>query len=337
MNKTNLNIEISKVALLEEDELDVLFRITELIANSVNADSGFIFLSKGKDKYKREAFWGTIDIPKEIERGKGCLGLSIAEEKPLILSSEELFEISNAKSCLIAPLRDKMGFRGIIGFVRGEISFSENELNNLVAISSEINLCLEIFRINRAIYEGVLFSTVQTLISVIEATDPYLRGHSWNVARYSVALASKMDFPRIQIEAIKYASLLHEVGRICIPHRIWRKESELSEEELNAVKTHAIIGEKIVEKAEFPFDVASIVRSHHENYNGAGYPDGLKGDKIPIGARVLSVTNAWDAMVSDRPYRSSMTVGEAILELKNGRGGQFDPKIVDVFLSIIEK
>ncbi len=335
MNKEELLIEISKIALTSDEQEIALFKIIEASLPFLNSDCGFIYLSKDKVEFIKTVSYGTIEIPTKIELGKGGIGCAILEEKPLILSKDEVPEIRDIKGAMIAPLYDKMGLRGIFGFLRSNSNFSENELSIFLQIQGETNLCLEIFRLSKSIYEDVLFSSVQTLVSVVEAIDPNLRGHSWNMARYAVALSSRMNLPKIQIEAIKYAALLHGIGRIGIPDRIWRKEGPLAEGELRAMKSHTIIGQKIVEKANFPFDVASIVRSHHENYDGGGYPDGLKGDEIPIGARIVAVVNAWDAMTAERSYRPSKTIEEGVEEIKAKKGSQFDPEIVDIFLSMM--
>ncbi|MEW6679962.1 MAG: HD-GYP domain-containing protein [bacterium] len=337
MNKEKLLNDISKIGLQEEDEKIALFKIIEASVSFLNGDSGFIYLSKDKEGFIKTVSYGTLEIPNKIEIGKGGIGCAISEEKPLILSRNELPEIKDISQAMIAPLYDKMGLVGIFGLASSNAVFSKDDLSVFSQIQAQINLCLEIFRLSKSIYEGVLLSTIQTLVSVVEAIDPNLRGHSWNMARYAVALASKMNLPKIQIEAIKYAALLHGIGRIGIPDRIWRKEGSLTDDELKAMRAHAIIGEKIVEKAKFPFNVASIVRSHHENYDGTGYPDGLKKDEIPIGARIIALANAWEAMTGERPYRQSKTIEEAIAEIKSKKGTQFDPEITDIFLSMMER
>ncbi|MEW6681234.1 MAG: HD-GYP domain-containing protein, partial [bacterium] len=313
-----------------------LFRIIQASVSIFNSDGGFIYLLKDKVFIKVVAY-GTIEIPNKIEMGKGGIGSALMEKKPLILLKNDLPEIKDISGAMLSPLYNKMGLVGIFGLLRSNAFFKQEDLSIFSQIQGEINLCLEVFRLSKSIYEDVLFSTVQTLVSVVEAIDPNLRGHSWNMARYAVALASKVGLPKIQLEAIKYAALLHGIGRIGIPDRIWKKEGPLTEDELRAMKAHVIIGEKIVEKAEFPFDVAGIVRSHHENYDGSGYPDGLKKDEIPIGAKIISLANAWDAMTAERSYRPSKTIEEAIKEIKAKKGTQFDPEITDIFLSMVEK
>lgn len=336
MNKELFN-EISRIILTSVELEIALFNIVEKCVPFFEADGAFIYLSKDKEKFIKTVSYGVIELPQEIEKGRGGLGLCLLEEKLLILSRHEVPEIKDISSILIAPLYDKMGLRAIFGLFRSNAIFKENDLFAFSQIASLTNLCLEIFRVSENIYGGVLLSTVKTLISIIEALDSNLRGHSWNMARYGVALASYMGLPKIQIEAIKYACLFHGIGKIGIPERIWRKEGALDPDELEAMRSHVIIGEKIVEKAKFPFDVAGIVRSHHENYDGSGYPDGLKGTEIPLGARIVCVVNAWDAMTSERSYKKSKTIDEAISEIKSKRAVQFDPEITDIFLSMIEK
>ncbi|MDI6752621.1 MAG: HD domain-containing phosphohydrolase, partial [bacterium] len=122
-----------------------------------------------------------------------------------------------------------------------------------------------------------------------------------------------------------------------VPDKIWKKESKLLPEEWGVIETHSIICEKIVKEADLPFEVAPIIRSHHERWDGQGYPDKLKGEEIPLGARIIIIANAWDAMVSKRVFRKARTIDEAKKEMKKGKGFQFDPNLVDLFFLMIEK
>lgn len=335
VNKKDLFNTISNICLTT-DELEIaLFKIVDVCIPFLKCDGGFIYLLKN-NKFVKTISLGAIELPQEIEKGRKGMGVALLEERPLILLPVEVPEIKDISSSMLAPLYDKLGLKAIFLLVHSNAIFKEDDLSVFSQIASCLNLCLEIFRVSKSIYEDVLFSTVKTLVSVIEAIDPNLRGHSWNTARYAVSLASYMNLPKIHIEAIKYAALLHGIGRIGIPDRIWKKKGPLDPDELKAMRSHVIVGEKIVENANFPFDVAGIVRSHHENYDGTGYPDGLKGDKIPVGARIISLANAWEAMTSERSYRRGKTIEEAIMEIKNKRGAQFDPEITDIFLSTME-
>lgn len=131
---------------------------------------------------------------------------------------------------------------------------------------------------------------------------------------------------------LRDAGLLHDIGKIGISDTVLNKAGRLTDEEFKLVQTHAIIGEDVVRPIGFLRDVSQVIRHHHERYDGRGYPDGLKGEEIPLAARILAVADAFDAMIHDRVYRAAMSVDEAVAELVKGKGTQFDPQVVDVFI-----
>lgn len=181
------------------------------------------------------------------------------------------------------------------------------------------------------------FDTVRALTSAIDASDPFTRGHSERVTAYSVAIARKLGLAERRVVAIEYASLLHDMGKIAVQHDILLKPGKLSEEEWSLMRLHPETGAKIVSDLHFLKGAREVVLYHHERYDGKGYPDGLQGNEIPLEARIVKVTDAFDAMLSDRPYRRGLSMAEAIAELEAGRGTEFDPKVVDVFLGLIRQ
>jgi len=188
-------------------------------------------------------------------------------------------------------------------------------------------------RANRLLKENYL-ATIKALASSIEMKDAYTRGHSIRVAEYSVAIARKMLMPEERIVLLHYVTILHDVGKIGIDERILTKPGALTEEEYATIKLHPRMGEKIVQSIDFLAPVRSVVRSHHEWWNGKGYPDGLSGDSIPLEARIVGVADSFDAMTSTRAYRPALSVAEALDRLRASAGIQFDPEIVRVFLSV---
>ncbi len=175
-------------------------------------------------------------------------------------------------------------------------------------------------------------STISALITAIEAKDPYTKGHSESVRRHTVAIAKEMGLAADAAERLEYASLLHDIGKIGVDEAILRKPGRLTDEEYSQIKAHPAIGASIVGKLRLLGQEADTVRYHHEWINGRGYPDGLKGDQIPMGARVISVADAYDAMTSDRPYRRTLSQHEAVEELRRCSGSQFDPKVVEAMV-----
>lgn len=180
-------------------------------------------------------------------------------------------------------------------------------------------------------------SIIYALALAVEAKDPYTKGHSERVAGYSVKLAATLGLPSSQFEIIRGAALLHDIGKIGISGSILRKPGFLTALEFQQIKKHPIIGERICASLKFAHDMLPIIKHHHEHYDGGGYPDGLKGEKIPITARIVAIADAFDAMTSDRPYRAGIDPHEALTILESGGGHHWDPGMVAVFGRLIQK
>lgn len=176
--------------------------------------------------------------------------------------------------------------------------------------------------------------TIQSLSVAIDAKDPYTKGHSSRVAEYAVALARELKWPEDKIEFFRYIALIHDVGKIAIPESILKKESHLSKEEYSQMKCHAAAGSEVIKDIKFFAEGSDVIKHHHERWDGTGYPDGLKGEQISAGARVLFVADAFDAMTSDRPYRKALSPLTALQEIREGAGNQFDPRAVEAFVRI---
>jgi putative nucleotidyltransferase with HDIG domain len=178
-------------------------------------------------------------------------------------------------------------------------------------------------------------STIETLAMAIDAKDQITHGHIRRVQHYAVELAKRVGIKDpAHISAIEAASLLHDMGKLAVPEYILNKPGALTPAEFEKMKLHASVGADILGAIEFPYPVVPIVRHHHENWDGSGYPDGLKGTDIPVGARILSVVDCFDALTSDRPYRPRLPDSEAVKILVQRRGNMYDPIIVDTFVSI---
>ena len=180
-----------------------------------------------------------------------------------------------------------------------------------------------------------LLDTITALAFAVEAKDPFTRGHSEEVSRWAAKIALQVGLSEAEIEDIKLAGIIHDVGKIHVPDPLLVKPTLLTAQEYEIVKSHAAWGAKIVEPLKVTA-IERIVRHHHEAFDGQGYPDNLKGDQIPLGARIMTVADAFQAMVSARPYRKARPVEEALAELQRCRGTQFDPFVVDAFLRSIQ-
>jgi diguanylate cyclase (GGDEF)-like protein/putative nucleotidyltransferase with HDIG domain len=172
--------------------------------------------------------------------------------------------------------------------------------------------------------------TIEALALAIEAKDHTTHTHLQRVRTYAVEIAKELDLSLDEIEALRAAALLHDIGKLAIPEQIINKPGKLSREEFEKMKVHPIVGAEILERVAFPYPVAPIVRSHHERWDGSGYPEGLSGENIPIGARILSAVDCLDALASDRQYRPALPLVQAMEKVKEKSGTWFDPRIVDI-------
>jgi putative nucleotidyltransferase with HDIG domain len=185
---------------------------------------------------------------------------------------------------------------------------------------------------------NVLVSTVHTLSTAIDARDGVTPHHVRRVQHGTLALARELGVTdEDTLCGLEAAALLHDTGKIAVPEHILNKPGRLTVAEFETMKRHAPIGAQILASIEFPYPVAPVVRHHHENWDGTGYPDGLKGEEIPLGARILSVVDCFDALTSDRPYRGRMTAPQALEIIVERRGVQYDPAVVDAFVACYER
>jgi putative nucleotidyltransferase with HDIG domain len=177
---------------------------------------------------------------------------------------------------------------------------------------------------------------LETIGAIIDADDTYTYGHSTQVASYVAAICEKMALPSKQQEIIVKAALVHDIGKVGVMDTIVSKPSALTDDERNIMKRHPNIGAEILERMEGFLDLVPIVRHHHERWDGKGYPDGLQGDEIPLGARIMAVADTADAMLSDRPYRPTRSLKEVSVEIQRLSGTQFDPQVAEAFIKLLK-
>jgi putative nucleotidyltransferase with HDIG domain len=180
-------------------------------------------------------------------------------------------------------------------------------------------------------------ATIYTISKIIETRDPYTAGHQNTVSQLSVAIAQEMKLPEDKIEGIRIAALVHDIGKINIPAEILSKPSKLNEMEFSLIKNHPKVGYDILRKIDFSWPVAKIVLQHHEKIDGSGYPQGLKGEKILLEAKIIGVADVVEAMSSHRPYRPSLGIDKALEEISQNRGILYDPEVVDVCLKLFKE
>lgn len=193
----------------------------------------------------------------------------------------------------------------------------------------------ELRRLNRR-NTRLFLNVLQVMAKVLEAKDPYTKFHSENVAKFARKIAKAMGYTAGEVELIQIAGILHDFGKIGVKEGVLNKVGHLTDKEFDAVKRHPVIAATILEPIDELSSVIADIRHHHEYYNGHGYPSGLKGEEIPLGARILQVADAYDAMTSQRSYHDPMTREEAVKELRRCANTQFDPRIVEVFIKLLE-
>lgn len=180
----------------------------------------------------------------------------------------------------------------------------------------------------------LFYKTIKSIAHALDAKDPYTHGHSLRVTLYSLALAKALRLPDDLLEEIETTGLLHDIGKIAIPESILLKPGKLTDEEYEIIKTHPELGERLVNGIEKLNIISNWLKYHHERYDGQGYPEGLKGEQIPISSRIIAIADTYDAMTSSRSYRVALSHQQAIDEIRRCSGTQFDPKLAELFISI---
>ncbi len=257
------------------------------------------------------------------------------QEKLLILAEQAMY-ISQAKGY-------KEGMSAIIS--SSDFNFWDNDaLNSFAEVVAKRHAQLGIdfeeelvhkFNNEQIVSQNHLMELANSLAGAIDAKDPYTKGHSTSVSRYSEALARAINLPEDEVQRIKLGALLHDVGKIGIPENVLKKPGKLENDEWEIMKQHPVIGaEKVLKPNEALRDLIPIVKYHHEHLDGSGYPEHLKGDKIPLAARIVAVADTYHALISDRPYRKGMSVEKACEILKEGAGKLWDADLVRQFISI---
>ncbi|MDO8603759.1 MAG: HD-GYP domain-containing protein [Candidatus Omnitrophota bacterium] len=285
-------------------------------------------------------------IKKSLRVGESIAGRVVKNGKPYVindLSVEKKYKYPQfpikigLRSMVTVPLIQKDKIIGALSIYNVKVGeYTPEDVKLLSMFASQAAIAIENARLFEQAQTGYL-NTIKTLSNIIDAKDSQTFGHSERVMEHCMDIAGILKLPDSQKEILKYAGLLHDIGKIGIDVGILRKPSNLTKDEWKIMNMHPVVGSGIVEQIGFLDDLAPIILHHHERYDGKGYPSGLKKEKIPLGARILSVVDAYEAMVSDRPYRKALSFKKIRQELLEGAGAQFDPDIVKVFLKILDK
>jgi putative nucleotidyltransferase with HDIG domain len=273
---------------------------------------------------------------RSFSRGESVLCQTVGEDPELALA-RSIAEGTMA-SVLCVLLRTPRKRLGVLHLDRApwQKPFTMDDLHLGDALAANVSAGIESAQLLRK--QRTLFrNTITILAQAVELRDEYTGGHTVRVTSYSLLLAKHLDVPASDLELIEVGTPLHDIGKIGIDDAILRKPDRLTPEEFEIMKQHTVKGAEIVQTIPDLHPVIPIIRSHHERWDGLGYPDGLRGDAIPRLARIVAVADAFDAMTSDRPYRKGMAPAAAFAEVEKHSGRQFDPECASVFLAIRER
>lgn len=333
---------------------DVVRLIVETVPPAVHAQLVTVFLwSEIEERLVLQRVGGPDDASKaevKYRGGEGLAGWVFVERRPTIVPDvlsdprwkrepelEQMLMGVPARNILAVPIIHGKKALGVLLAVNheGGSGFSDTDQSLFSALAGQTAIALE----NAKLFEDVRdisVAAISSLATAIDARDPYTRGHSEDVTRIVVHLARDLGWEGADLEMIEFAALLHDVGKIAVPDNILRKPVELTPEEWDVIYLHPYHSAQIVRPVEPLRKIIPWIYHHHEHWDGSGYPDHLKGEEIPEGARIIAVVDSFNAMTTDRPYHKALPEPEAMREVKRSAGKQFDPRIVKAFLKVMK-
>ena len=329
-------------------DLDTLLDSTlDAAMRSFAVDSGYIVLRDSTSSDLKPRAWrGTRDAAPDDRAVRSSMSEWVVRQgRPLIFNpstgsgdAENVDVITGALAAVCVPLLSADGVIGAIavGSRDRNARFTGDDVRLLSTIANHLTVAIGNTELYASLQDAYL-ATVRSLAAAVDAKEPHMRGHSERVAVFSRMIAENMGLSHEQCTALEMAAYLHDIGKIGISGQILRKAGPLDEDELATMRHHPLIGANILRPVAFPWSIGPVVRHHHERYDGGGYPAGLRGEEIPILARVLAVADAYEAMIADRPYRKSLTAEGALAELKGGAGTQFDPRVVESLIEVLRE
>jgi len=326
---------------------NLLELVLQTLITGISATSGAIFLfEEGKNNLVMKVGYHVSSKLHEIniDSEKGLIGRVIELKKLEVVShvstnAAAYFEFKSGltkDSIMVAPLLCKGKVHGVL-VVSDKLnheSFDKDDITLLSNVTAQISIAIENFELNEDA-EKTYLETITALALAVEAKDTYSKGHIDRVANYVERLGTAMKLDGEMMKILRNGAILHDVGKIGVRDEVLKKQGPLDKEEQKEMEEHVIIGVNIIKPIRHMSALCDLVRNHQELYDGSGYPDRLKGEEIPITARIIKVCDAYDAMTTDRPYRKGMSKESAKKELIAKKGKDFDPEIVEKFINII--
>lgn len=324
----------------------------EAITNVVNSEVGsLLLLDHGTGELKFEVALGKKEQQiKQIrlKLGEGIAGWVALHGNPLLINDcrkDNRFSSQvdhrthfETRNMICVPVKVKDKIVGVLQAInkKNDGKFKEDDLNLLSALSEQVAIALENARLFKELQQLFVDSAV-ALAEAIEKRDPYTGGHIWRVVNYSQAIAKYMDLSKEDLFTMKLSAILHDIGKIGIDDHILRKPAPLDFSEFEIMKRHTVLGAEIIKPIKQLQGILGGILSHHERNDGKGYPARLKGNEIPLIARIISVADTFDAMCSSRPYRDGLSPKEGRNEIIRCGGTQFDPAVVKAFVTAFDK
>jgi putative two-component system response regulator len=325
--------------LLADDDNKILRSLTNILTlqghNCKTSSDGF----EAVNEYKKDNFDCVlldIEMPRMngIEAAKALL--SINPDVSIIMVTA-FRDIDIIRSTMRVGAYDYL-VKPVLPEEIGRVLEKVKERNFLLRIKRGYQIELESkVKEQREKIEKKMLDTITSLVNALEAKDPYQEGHSKQVKEIALEIADKLEYTKKEKEMLSYACMIHDIGKVGIPDSILMKPETLTEKEYAIMKKHPEIGEFIINPAIRNKKILNAVLHHHERYDGKGFPDSLKGGKIPESARILAIADSLSAMMSKRPYRKGLSRKEIVEELRKNSGTQFDPKLVKICLKLMEK
>lgn len=343
-------LEINKIIISTLDIDELLNLIMKLATQVVHAEVSSLMLldESNQELYFNVALGDKGEKLKEIrvKVGEGVAGYVAAHGESLIVndvSQDERFtaRFDNAtnfttKNILCVPLKTKNRIVGVMEAINNQDKgyFGQDHQYLFEIFASQAAIAIENAQLFKNLRQAYI-RAINSLTEAINVKDNYTAGHVDRVGEYALAIAHEINLDEETIEVIKQGAVLHDVGKIGIPESILNKPGKLTDEEFAIMKTHPAVSAQIVKPLGVSVHIMNAIKHHHERLDGRGYPDGLKGEEISLEARILSVADSYDAMVTDRPYRKGLSQEIAIGELRKNSGTQFDPAVVEAFLKVL--
>ena len=346
-DRLSLLSHLSKILNSTLDHQEIRKRAMEAATRLMKAEVGSLLLV---DEKRRQLYFEVVlgEREEEIKTislnfGEGIAGWVARHGTPLIVNSPEkdprFFKGVDerigfkTRNIICVPVKTREKTIGVLEAVNKQKKggFNQEDLSLLTSLADQVAIALDNSRLYQEL-ESTFFQTADSLADTIEKRDPYTGGHTQRVTLYTQAIGKYLQLKPLERKWLKIASVLHDIGKIGIEDHILRKPERLSPEEFNMIKRHSDIGAKIIEHIWQLREIVPGVKHHHEQVDGKGYPDGLKGEEIPVLAKIVAVADTYDAMTTDRPYRKAIHREAAVEELKRCSGTQLDREVVGAFI-----